>query len=202
MEPTEITVVKVGGSLLPWVEFPGRLRAYLDSMNTQRQVLLVGGGKPADFIRELDSTHGIGEKRSHRLALRSLDLTAYVVNDLVKGLAVVEQPGAFAEVWENGLIPILAPRWLMENLDGQSQDPLPETWTVTSDSIAARIASLVGAKALSLLKSTGLDGKISRRKAADAGIVDPAFPEASSPLHRVAVVNLRANPPTTEYFKD
>src|SRR5262249_62419732 len=52
-----------------------------------------------------------------------------------------------------GLVPILAPsRWLRE------ADPLPHSWDVTSDSIAAWIASRVGARRLVLIKPPGATG--------------------------------------------
>lgn len=191
-------VLKLGGSLLTWPGFPPRLRAYLDALTPDRPVLIVGGGKGADFIRELDSVHRIGEKRSHELAIRVLDVTARVAAVVVPGLRVVERPGGLAGVWEGGGVPVLAPRWLLENLDAGTPGALPERWDVTTDSIAARAAVLLGAGELRLIKSTGLGGVSSRSEAANRGLVDPYFPTAAAPLERVSVVNLRADPVTTE----
>jgi aspartokinase-like uncharacterized kinase len=193
-------VIKVGGSLLVWKEFPDRLRSYLDRARLESPVLIVGGGRAADFVRELDSVHAIGDKRSHWLAIRALDLTAHVIAALVPGLVVVERPEALAEVWHDGLIPVLAPRWFLENVDRRTDDPLSETWETTSDSIAARVAAALGASELRLVKSKGLAGIENRAEAARAGLVDPAFPAASSSIERLAFVNLRANPPTLEFL--
>ncbi|MCA1686390.1 MAG: uridylate kinase [Planctomycetia bacterium] len=191
-------VIKVGGSLLGWTEFPARLRAYLDDSASDRILLIVGGGRAADFVRELDSVHGIGEKRSHGLALRALDLTAHAAAALVPGLTVVTRPDDRFRAWERGLVPVLAPRWFLENVDRPSGTPLPESWAVTTDSIAARVAVTLGAEELRLLKSVGLGGVSDRAEAASRGLVDPEFPECSSPLRRLAVVNLRASPPSTD----
>lgn len=191
-------VVKVGGSLLGWPGFPGRLAGYLDATRHERLVLIVGGGRAADFVRELDSAHGIGENRAHGLALRALDLTAHAAAALVPGLAVVERPDGLAGVWGTGGVPVLAPRWFLEAVDRHAAAPLAESWEVTTDSIAARVAEALGAVELRLMKSRGLDGLRGRAGAARAGLVDPAFPAASAGCGRVAVVNLRADPPTTE----
>jgi aspartokinase-like uncharacterized kinase len=193
-------VIKVGGSLLGWDEFPTRLRDYLELSRSERVVLVMGGGRVADLVRELDSAYRIGEKRSHGLALRALDLTAHMVAALVPCLTVVERPEEVAGAWERGLVPVLAPSWFMENVDRHSPNPLDESWSVTSDSIAARAAELLGADELRLLKSAapvGLDG---RSAASRGGYLDPAFPGASAPFRRLAVVNLRGNPPTTDYL--
>ena len=193
-----LIVVKVGGSLLGWAEFPSRLRAELDRHAGDRRVLVVGGGKGADFIRELDSLHGIGEKRSHRLALRVLDVTAHLAAALVPGLEVVEGPEGLPGAWGRGSVPVLAPRRALEDHDGDALGPLPECWAVTTDSIAARVAEVLGADELRLLKSTGLGGITDRGGAARAGVVDRYFPTASARLRRVTVVNLRGDPPTVE----
>ena len=60
-----------------------------------------------------------------------------------------------------GRVPVLAPsQWLRE------ADPLPHSWDVTSDSIAAWVAGAVGARELVLVKPAG---------AAGADTVDPYF---------------------------
>jgi aspartokinase-like uncharacterized kinase len=198
MELDGVVVIKVGGSLLDWPDFSGRLRAYLDDLRNERILLVIGGGGAAEFVRQLDSLHGIGENRSHELALRALDLTAHVVATLVPGLDVVERLDALAGVWIRGRTPVLAPRSFLENDDRVSHDPLPANWETTTDSIAARAASVLEASELRLLKSVGLNGSSSRLDAAAAGLVDSQFPLASAPIARVTFVNLRSNPPTVE----
>jgi aspartokinase-like uncharacterized kinase len=63
-----------------------------------------------------------------------------------------------------GRVPVLAPsQWLRE------ADPLPHSWDVTSDSIAAWVAGAVGARRLVLVKPSG---------AAGADLIDPYFSRA------------------------
>ena len=167
-------------------------------MKSRRLVLVVGGGGAADFVRDLDAVHSLGETVSHALALRALDLTAHSVAAMIPGLKVVERPEELSMSWESGWIPVLAPRWFVENLDSRSDDPLSLSWSVTTDSIAARVARYLGSPELRLLKSRGLGNSTSRHAAARSGVVDPEFTKVSRQVPSVVVVNLRADPPTTD----
>lgn len=194
MNPNGPIVIKVGGSLLDDPGFAERLQGYLEGLAGSRCVVVVGGGAAADFIRALDFTHAIGENRAHALALRALELTAHAVACLVPGLVVVTRPEALPGVWSLGMVPVFSPREFLESFP----NALPESWSTTSDSIAAHLAVVLRASALHLLKSAGLDGIASRTEAAARGFVDPVFPEASRPFPTVRVVNLRIAPPTIE----
>lgn len=187
-------VVKIGGSLLEWPEFPGQLAELLDSLGDPRVVLVVGGGGFADLVRRLDRVHGLGESRSHALALWSLEVSARVVESLLPGSEVVEALDLARKCWGKGLTPIVSPRLIMEGEDRRSLAPLPESWATTTDSIAARVATLLGIEELILLKSTCSPIEIDRREAATIGLVDPVFPVASARLSKVTLVDLRAVP--------
>ncbi len=184
-------VVKVGGSLFDWPEFPARLRAYVESRRQERPVLIVGGGPAADWIRQLDRTFGLGAVKAHALAVRSLDLTARVVAEMVPGLEVAERFEDLEPLFTNGRIPVLAPRLPLDDDDRDSDRPLAKSWDVTTDSIAARLAVRLGAGELVLLKSVDAPPDASRDELARLRLVDPAFPEESRSLARVVVVNLR-----------
>ena len=121
-------VVKVGGSLYDHPRLGSGLAAYLEAL--PEPVLLVPGGGPfADAIRELDRIHGLGEERSHRLALEAMNLS-----------------GAFLRS-----LGITAP--ILDAVAFGTGD-LPHTWDATSDSIAAVAARTHAASRLILLKST------------------------------------------------
>jgi aspartokinase-like uncharacterized kinase len=193
---TATVVIKVGGSLLDWPGFPRALGVWLEPERAGRPVLIIGGGALVDVVRTLDSVHAIGENRAHALALRALDVTAHAVAGLVPGLRVVPTLDALRSVWEAGLVPVLDPRDFMDGVDRIATDPLPESWSTTSDSIAARVARHLGTCRLVLLKSAAPAGAIGRLEAARRGLVDPVFPLASNELESVTLVNLRAATPT------
>jgi aspartokinase-like uncharacterized kinase len=83
--------------------------------------------------------------------------------------------------------------------DESVQDHLPHIWEVTSDSLAARAAYLLGAQELVLLKSIAADG-LTLQAAAEAGLVDSYFPKvlARMPELSVRVVCFRDFPPFTQ----
>ena len=188
---TPLVVIKVGGSLLGWHELPARLSGYLATRRGERVVLIVGGGRAADFVRDLDRSHGLGEEPAHHLALRALDLTAHLLAALFPDLRPTDSVADLDAIWAQSLIPVLAPRRFLDEDEIHSPDPLPHHWDVTTDSIAARVAESLKADELVLLKSAPAPAGIDREQAAKLGLVDPAFPAASRRLGRVSYQNLR-----------
>ena len=186
-----LVVVKVGGSLLGWPGLPGSLSAYLGRRPRDRFLLIVGGGGAADWVRGLDRDHGIGDHTAHELALRALDLTAHALAAIVPGLAVVERVEDLGRCRRSGGIPVLAPRGFLDKDERTAADPLPRSWDVTTDAIAARLAVRLGATELALLKSAPLPPGADRTEAARLGLVDPAFPDVARPLGLVTYCDLR-----------
>ena len=195
--PAPLVVAKLGGSLLDRPEWPDRLRAYLRSRPGDRVVLVVGGGRFADALRDLDRIHALGEGVSHALALRVLDVTARLAAALLPGVPVLADPADLATT--PGPLAILAPRRLLDLDDRTSPDPLPHAWATTTDSIAARVAARLGAAELVLLKSCPLPPAVATWDEATAvGLVDPVFPRVLPAGLRVTWVDLRAVPALPE----
>lgn len=191
-------VVKVGGSLLDWPGLPSRLAEYLACRRDDRLVVVVGGGRAADVVRELDRVHTLGDERSHRLALHALDLTAHLLAALVPGLVVVERLEDLAAVWDTGQVAVAAPRSILDQVEARSGSLLPRSWEVTSDSIAATVAAHLGCGELVLMKSAPLPPWADRREAARLGLVDPYFCQAARTLDRIDYLCLRDTPAPTE----
>lgn len=191
------TVIKVGGSLLSWSELPGRLAAFLDDVRQAQDplrfplALIAGGGPTADLVRMMDRIHRLGDEKSHRLAIHALDLNAHLLASLLPGAMVVETPESIDACCDRGQIAVLAPRRFLEDIELGRPDPLPASWDVTSDSIAARIAVGLHASRLVLLKSASLPHGVIRAEAAWLGLVDPFFPSVASELKIVEYVCLR-----------
>jgi aspartokinase-like uncharacterized kinase len=184
------SVVKVGGSLFNWPELGDRLRLWLRSLGRRGVLLLPGGGPTADVIREFDRCHGLGEERAHWLALRALALNASFLQELLPSAAVIRSPTEGVACWRRGVLPILDAEAFCR-ADELHPGCLPHHWSITSDSIAARVARVAGAGRLVLLKSTDLPPGISWREAGQRGMVDPWFGEAVGDALEVECVNLR-----------
>ena len=172
-------VAKVGGSLYDWPQLRLTLNAWVDAQ-TEEVLLFPGGGEAADAVRSWDNVHKIGEEPAHWLAIRSLSLGAQFLHEIVPNLQVVDSP----------LPGILDPYPYFRTQSGP-----PQTWSVTTDSLAAWVALACNASKLVLLKSTDIPPGLSWKQASDAGFVDgylPTLLETSS--LRVEVVNLRRFP--------
>jgi aspartokinase-like uncharacterized kinase len=194
------SVVKVGGSLFDWPEFPGRIAAFLRTLgadrSSERIILIAGGGPAADVIRALDERHRWDDETAHRLALHAMDLSAHILAALLPRAVVVSDLDGLHAVWTAGSIPILVPSLVWGDIESSGKDPLPISWDTTSDSIAARIAVYLAADRLILLKSAPVPPGTDSHEAATLGLVDPIFPVVARSLARVEYINLREDSAT------
>jgi aspartokinase-like uncharacterized kinase len=192
---SSLAILKVGGSLFRWPEFPRRFAEMIDARRVvsrgERLVLIAGGGPAADVIRELDKIHGLGDPSAHRLALHAMDLTAVFLAELLPGTVAIQSLSSLNAVWSAAAIPVLAPRLVLAEMERSEDHGLPESWDVTSDTIAARVAVHMGADRLTLLKSASLPPGTTRLEAARLGLVDPLLPIVARPLKQVEYLNLR-----------
>jgi aspartokinase-like uncharacterized kinase len=167
--------VKVGGSLFDLPDLGLRLHRWLDATSGSDVLLVPGGGMTADVIREWDQRHALGEEAAHWLALRALSLNAHFLARLVPGARVVEQPEHCAVLWSAGILPVLDASTFAVADDTQPGN-LPHSWAVTSDSVAARVAIVLGARHLILLKSRAIPEPTDWMEASSQGFVDAHFP--------------------------
>jgi probable H4MPT-linked C1 transfer pathway protein len=161
-------VVKLGGGVLAHAgHFETALRAIAAASLERRLLVVPGGGPFAGAVREVDRRLRLPDDAAHWMAVLAMDQYAHVVAARLAGGLLVADPREMASA-PGGLVPVLAPsRWLRE------ADPLPHSWEVTSDSIAAWVAGAVGARRLVLVKPPGavggnlVDGYFSRALPAD-----------------------------------
>jgi aspartokinase-like uncharacterized kinase len=150
-----LVVVKVGGGLLGVAADLASVGEALARAAATRPLVVVPGGGPfADRVRAFDREHRLSAGAAHWMAVLAMDQYAFVLADRIPGARVVEDRSGVAEAHAGGQVPVLAPfRWL------RAADELPHSWDVTSDSLAAYLATLLGATELVLLKPAagGLD---------------------------------------------
>lgn len=144
------TVVKLGGGLLAHAALFDRALAAIAAAAPGRRLLIVpGGGVFADTVRGVDRDLHLSDDAAHWMAVLAMDQYAHLVASRLAGGVIVEDlsqiDAAVSRATVN--VPVLAPfRWLRKT------DPLPHSWTVTSDSIAAWVTGQVGARRLVLVK--------------------------------------------------
>ena len=192
MSPERIrasVVVKVGGSLFDLDDLGSRLGSWLVENDFEDVLLVPGGGSFANVVRQLDCRHGLGEEQSHWLAVASLSVAARFLAAIVPGAVLASDWRDCADAWKTHRIPVLDPNRIVS--ETSDFDSLPHSWKVTSDSLAAKIASITKARLLILLKSVALPEGWSWSEAGNHGYVDPCFAELVDGSFNVQFVNFR-----------
>jgi 5-(aminomethyl)-3-furanmethanol phosphate kinase len=143
------TVVKVGGGLAREAG-DGALRALCQTIGDARaghDLLVVPGGAGfADAVREHDDRFGLRAATAHRMAILAMEQFGWLLSDLIPGAVPCPELPAARAAAARGRTPILLPAALLAG------DPLPPSWAVTSDSIAAWVAGVAQAARLVLVK--------------------------------------------------
>ena len=145
------TVIKVGGGLLAHERsLDAVLKVLADVAHDEPMLIVPGGGPFADVARAQDERIGLSDDAAHWMGVLGMDQYAHLIaSRLPRAILVVDPDDALAALGD-GHIPVLAPfAWLRRD------DPLPHSWQVTSDSIAAWAAAAIGARRLVLVKPPG-----------------------------------------------
>jgi aspartokinase-like uncharacterized kinase len=160
------SVVKLGGGLLAQRTYFDRvLEAIAAAARTRRLLIVPGGGPFADAVRRVDRRLRLSDDAAHWMAILAMDQMAHLIASCLTGSVLVATPDDIAGAIQRTQVPVLAPsRWLRD------ADPLPHSWDVTSDSIAAWVAGILAAPTLVLIKPPGVRS--------DHSAVDAYFPRA------------------------
>jgi 5-(aminomethyl)-3-furanmethanol phosphate kinase len=163
-------VMKVGGGLLAHRDCFDAVLATIGAAGGGRRLLVVPGGGPfADAVRSVDRRLRLSAEAAHWMAVLAMDQYGHLIADRLAGGVLVSDRTAIGAALEARQVPVLAPfRWMRD------VDPLPHTWDVTSDSIAAWVAGEVGARKLVLVKPPGAAGGSSEAR----DLVDAYFSRA------------------------
>jgi 5-(aminomethyl)-3-furanmethanol phosphate kinase len=122
----------------------------------ERYSLLIvpGGGEFADRVREVYRRYNLDETTAHSMALLAMDQYGYLLSRLIDGSTLTADLNLARQTAESGRVAVLLPSALLTHAD-----PLPHSWAVTSDTIAAWVAHQVDCRWLVLLKD--VDGLLS-----------------------------------------
>jgi aspartokinase-like uncharacterized kinase len=163
-------VVKLGGSVIRSPELPAWLDAIVAS---PRPIVVVpGGGALADEVRASQRNLGFGDAAAHRMALLAMDQLAWAVASLRGGFEVGDTEDALRRSLADGRVAVWAPYTLVA---GRSD--IPESWTVTSDSLALWLGRRLDAARCFIIKSVRLQRTaLGAAGLARDGVVDAAFP--------------------------
>lgn len=198
----QTVIFKVGGSLFDLGDLAIRLEQARSLRPNATCLIFPGGGSVVECVREWDNLHTLGEEVSHQLAMRALDTTTDLLGQLLPNSIICDTPESIASAANSNGFCIMRPRSVLAEEESRSSDPLPHSWDVTSDAIAAWMAIRWNADELVLLKSAPMPSSSgttsTARQGAKAGLVDPYFPELSHRLPSVSWCNVRSLPISIE----
>jgi len=180
-------VVKIGGGLLRDEGLDGLRRACaeVNEIASKRPVLVVPGGGPfADAVRAVDAEVGLTDHIAHVLAMRAMDQLGAILMSLLPEAEPVTDLVAPSALCLLAVAPAFADR-----------PGVPESWGVTSDSLAVLAAGAIGAAQAVLLKPVAgvvarwpsddppiaelTAGELEAMQAQGGGrVVDPYLPDA------------------------
>jgi dihydroneopterin aldolase len=162
------TIVKLGGSL---ARSPQR-EAWLATLIAWGGPLIVvpGGGPFAMSVRRAQDSLGFDDAAAHRMALLAMEQFAIALGAHSDVFVLAASCGAMDDALQAGKIPI----WLPSAMALAAAN-LPASWDLTSDSLAAWLAGIYGARRLLIIKSCDVAAPVSARELAADRIVDPLF---------------------------
>jgi len=160
-----ITVIKLGGSLLNAKVLPDCLKAIERYSGT---VLIVpGGGMFADQVRSAQCEWNFDDRAAHRMAILAMQQMALLFNSLKPHFSLLPSVSQLSDLPKVGI-------WSPDP-DELDAAGIAASWDITSDSLAACLASQVRADELLLVKSCQLDKEKPLAELQREGIIDSGF---------------------------
>lgn len=187
MSDLSLRVVKVGGSLLSSSGLGPRIKHWLDRQPSVPTVWLVGGGKLVDVVRDWQiEVPAASDKEAHWMSVDLMSVTAKMFAELVGSWPIESSPESLREVFRAGGQNVIfdCGAWL------RTVEDLPFSWSVTSDSIAGRLAIELSCREVVLLKSRAAAGDTVEENVAE-GVIDEHFPALGIQC-QVSLVNLNS----------
>ena len=133
--------------------------------------IVPGGGPFADAVRTAQASMGYDDRAAHAMALMAMAQFGSALQSLNPALRLAASRSTILRTLKDGKVPVWSPEQMARAA------ALPETWDLTSDSLAAWLAGALGADRLLLVKhgrfqSAAIDAHdlVARR------VVDPLFP--------------------------
>ena len=169
-----VWVVKLGGSL----QRGGNLRSWVETISEAGRgccAIVPGGGMFADAVRMAQSKWRFPDSAAHRMAVAAMEQSAIMLCAMSPQLQPAWTAEEMCELLAGGRVPVWMPGSMV-----LGDEAIPQTWDVTSDSLALRLAAGLQAEALLLVKYQGVaDGECEIGTLVKRGLLDTWFMEAA-----------------------
>jgi aspartokinase-like uncharacterized kinase len=166
---SRLAILKLGGSHATGPHLKDWLAAI--ALEAGSIAIVPGGGPFADAVRTAQSSMGYDDRAAHAMALMAMGQFGCALTSLNPAFTLAASRSAILRALKDGKVPVWSPE-PMTRAAG-----LPETWDLTSDSLAAWLAGALGASRLLLVKhGRGEGASIDAYDLVARGVVDPLFP--------------------------
>ena len=165
----KLTVVKLGGSFAHHPRLRDIVRAL--ERGAGHAVIVPGGGAFADAVRREQKRIGFNDRAAHRMALLAMAEFGYALASLSPMLEPAANRAAIGRALAAGQAPVWLP---LDILAGRGD--LPETWDLTSDSLALWLSARLQAERMIFLKRGKLARSAALAELVSAGVLDPLAP--------------------------
>ena len=132
-----LAIVKLGGSHANGPHIKDWLAAI--AAEAGAIVIVPGGGPFADAVRSAQASMGYDDSAAHAMALMAMAQFGRALMSLNPALRMTASRSAISRALKDGKVPVWSPETMARAA------ALPETWALTSDSLAAWLAGALGA---------------------------------------------------------
>ena len=166
---SRLAIIKLGGSHAtgPY------LKDWLTAIAAEAGSIAIvpAGGPFADAVRTAQASIGYDDRAAHAMALMAMAQFGSALQNLNPALRLTASRSAILRAIKDGKVPVWSPEPMARAA------ALPETWDLTSDSLAAWLAGALGAGRLLLVKHGRFEGAtLDAHDLVARGVVDPLFP--------------------------
>jgi 5-(aminomethyl)-3-furanmethanol phosphate kinase len=164
-----LSIVKLGGS---HTNGP-HIKDWLAAIEAEAGAIAIvpGGGPFADAVRTAQGSMGYDDRAAHAMALTAMAQFGCALQSLNPTLRLASSRSAILRALRDGKVPVWSPETMARAA------ALPETWELTSDSLAAWLAGTLGATCLVLVKHGRFGAAaVDAHDLAAQGVVDRLFP--------------------------
>jgi 5-(aminomethyl)-3-furanmethanol phosphate kinase len=167
--PSRLAIVKLGGRHATGPHIKDWLTAIAAEAGSI--AIVPGGGPFADAVRTAQAGIGYDDRAAHAMALMAMAQFGRALQSLNPALTLAASRSAILRALKERKVPVWSPEVMARTA------ALPETWDLTSDSLAAWLAGALGASSLVLVKHGRFEGAaIDAPDLVARGVVDPLFP--------------------------
>lgn len=163
-------IIKLGGSLLSDVTTLTQCLSTIKQQYNDNIVIVPGGGVFADQVRKLQKQYQFNDETAHHLAILAMQQTALILKSIQADFLIADSVAAIQRAVKSRTIIIWSPEIAELNASA-----IKASWNITSDSLAAWLATQLSATELILIKSAEIPVKLDDLKMQQLGLVDQAF---------------------------